>query len=252
MSNINLPNIPGKFLLRFGNSRPEAGTTRYKKPNFFTDDTFYDNQRMEHGIPSSENTDYEYESGAFFCFTVEGNTGEARTGTLEYTATTAPDEDYEGVFNVTCAWTVVQEGHYVPPTPTATWQAYNSSLEWNVYGNLHTGSTQDYAGLELHTGETEDHSEAVPVTLTSAYLALSPAPQNPENYSIVLSNSTYGDAMICTFNSVGSTNNAWVGTGSVRLQQGTVLNIAVVQENSRGTVQEEPEPDETEDKPEER
>lgn len=123
MSNINLPNIPGKFLLRFGNSRPEAGTTRYKKPNFFTDDTFYDNQRMEHGIPSSENTDYEYESGAFFCFTVEGNTGEARTGTLEYTATTAPDEDYEGVFNVTCAWTVVQEGHYEPgPEPGDTLQ----------------------------------------------------------------------------------------------------------------------------------
>lgn len=137
---------------------------------------------------------------------------------------------------VTAIYNFIQRA-YVPPTPTVTWQAYNRSEEWNVYGNLHTGSTQDYAGLELHTGETEDHSEAVPVTLTSAYLALSPAPQNPENYSIVLSNSTYGDAMTCTYDSV---NGAWIGTGSVRLEQGTVLDIAVVQLNSRGTVQEEP------------
>lgn len=179
---------------------------------------------------------------------------------LNVPATTSTTRDSVGVISVIASYydgsnpftstvvvTAYQEAAGTPPTPTVTWQAYNRS-EWNVYGNIHTGSTQDYAGLEVLTGETEDHNEAVPVTLTSAYLALSPAPQNPENYSIVLSNSTYGDAMTCTFDSV---NNAWVGTGSVRLEQGTVLDIAVVQINSRGTVQEEPEPDETEEEPEE-
>lgn len=176
---------------------------------------------------------------------------------LNVPSTTSTTRDSVGVISVIASYydgpnpftstvvvTAYQEA-YVPPTPTVTWQAYNRS-EWNVYGNLHTGSTQDYAGLEVLTGETEDHSEAVPATLTSAYLALSPAPQNPENYSIVLSNSTYGDSMVCPFDSA---NNAWVGTGSVRLEQGTVLDIAVVQINSRGTVQEEPEPDETEENP---
>jgi hypothetical protein len=52
--------------------------------------------------------------------------------------------------------------------------------------------------------------------------------------------------MTCPYDSV---NGAWAGTGSVRLEQGTVLDIAVVQTNSRGTVQEEPE--ETEEVPEE-
>lgn len=177
---------------------------------------------------------------------------------LNVSATTATTRESVGVISVIASYydgpnpftstvvvTAYQEAAATPPTPTVTWQAYNRS-EWNVYGNIHTGSTQDYAGLEVHSGETEDHNEAVPVTLTSAYLALSPAPQNPENYSIILSNSTYGDAMTCPFDSA---NNAWVGTGSVRLEQGTVLDIAVVQINSRGTVQEEPEPDETEETP---
>ena len=179
---------------------------------------------------------------------------------LNVPSTTSTTRDSVGVISVIASYydgpnpftstvvvTAYQEA-YVPPIPTVTWQAYNRS-EWNVYGNLHTGSTIDYAGLEVLSGETEDHNEAVPATLTSAYLALSPAPQNPENYSIVLSNSTYGDSMVCPFDSVGSANNAWVGTGSVRLEQGTVLDIAVVQTNSRGTVQEEPE--ETEEVPEE-
>lgn len=175
---------------------------------------------------------------------------------LNVPSTTSTTRDSVGVISVIASYydgpnpftstvvvTAYQEA-YVPPTPTVTWQAYNRS-EWNVYGNLHTGSTIDYAGLEVLTGETEDHNEAVPATLTSAYLALSPAPQNQENYSIVLSNSTYGDAMTCPYDSV---NGAWVGTGSVRLEQGTVLDIAVVQINSRGTVQEEP--DETENEEE--
>lgn len=182
---------------------------------------------------------------------------------LNVPSTTSTTRDSVGVISVIASYydgpnpftstvvvTAYQEAAGTPPTPTVTWQAYNRSEEWNVYGNLHTGSTQDYAGLELHTGETEDHNEAVPVTLTSAYLALTPAPQNPENYSIVLSNSTYGDAMTCTFDSVGTANNAWVGTGSVRLEQGTILDVAVVQINSRGRAQVEPEPDETENEEE--
>lgn len=175
--------------------------------------TFAEGQRISSGTVD----------GQTFTLTADANTGAART-----VAATFNMGHYIGQYlqNRVTYFSFTQEAYVppTPPTPTVTWQAYNRS-EWNVYGNLHTGSTQDYAGLEVHSGETEDHSEAVPATLTSAYLALSPAPQNPENYSIVLSNSTYGDSMVCPYDSV---NGAWVGTGSVRLEQGTILDIAVI------------------------
>ena len=172
--------------------------------------TFYEGQRISSGTVD----------GKTFTLTADANTGDTRmvTGTFNM-------GHYIGLTlqNRVTYFSFTQEG-YVPPTPTVTWQAYNRS-GWNVYGNLHTGSTIDYAGLEVLSGETEDHSEAVPVTLTSAYLALSPAPQNPENYTIILSNSSYGDAITCPYDPA---NGAWVGTGSVRLEQGTILDIAVI------------------------
>ena len=123
----------------------------------------------------------------------------------------------DSVNGVPIGWTVINDGQVY------TWQAYNRS-EWNVYGNLLTGNTEAYDGLETLSGETENHYSTVPSTITSAYLALSTAPSNPSDYKILLSTSTHGDSMICTYN-----GSAWVGTGSLRLEQGTILDVAVGQ-----------------------
>ena len=152
--------------------------------------------------------------------------------TLNVPATSASTRQNVGTISVIAFYydgpnpfssTQVVSAYQAANQQTTTWTAYNRS-EWNVYGNLLTGNTEAYDGLETLSGETENHYSTVPAGITEAWLALSPAPANPQSYSIVLSNSTYGDSMICTYD-----GSAWIGTGLIRLVDGTVLDIAVGQ-----------------------
>lgn len=164
--------------------------------------------------------------------TFPANTGSQRVGTLAFTLYDTEGGSYSCTVSISQAAAQIQY----------TWRAQNSSTSYGVYGNLYT-EPGAYAGLSLTPSETEDHTEAVPATIVQAYLAISPTPSTPSNATIILSNSTTGDAITCTYD-----GSAWLGSGSLRLQQGSYLNVAVV--TSRGVEETENEEENTEEEAE--
>lgn len=164
--------------------------------------------------------------------TFSANTGSQRSTTISFTLVDEESNHYTRTCTLTQAKAYVATG----------WYATNTSTSYGVYGNLMTGTSGSYAGLELLAGETENHTEAVPATLTAAYLALSPTPATPDAAIIVLSSSRTGQAITCNYN-----GSAWAGTGSISLQQGDYLTVAVtISRGVAGTEDEEETPEETE------
>lgn len=172
---------------------------------------------------------------------------------LNVSATTATTRESVGVISVIASYydgpnpftstvvvTAYQEA-YVPPTPTETWYAESNISTYGIYGNGLYGGDM-VCGFEVLPFETEPHTEAVPFTIDELWLGPSPTP--PTNSAIIASNSRTSQSIRCDYS---TSNNAWIGTGQIDIAQGDTVLFELIQ--TRGTVQEEPEPDETEETP---
>lgn len=122
-----------------------------------------------------------------------------------------------------------------------SWSAVNTNSSYGIYGNLMTGNSANYCGLELQPRETEQHSETVPATITGAILALSPNPANPASATIIISSDE--NSMTCSYN-----GSLWAGTGSIPIQDGSLLTFVIG--TSRSVEETENEEDNTEEEAE--
>lgn len=169
---------------------------------------------------------------------------------LNVPSTTSTTRDSVGVISVIASYydgpnpftsTVVVTAYqqaYVPPTPTETWYAESNISTYGIYGNGLYGGDM-VCGFEVLPFETEPHTEAVPFTIDELWLGPSPTP--PTNSAIIASNSRTSQSIRCEYS---TSNNAWIGTGQIDIAQGDTVLFELIQ--TRGTVQEEPEPDEEE------
>ena len=149
---------------------------------------------------------------------------------LVVSATTSTTRENVGVINViafyydgpnpfsTTRVVSVYQAAYVNP---ATFYFQNSDTTTTVYGSfgiVRNGSTAYVTGIEARPGMVEDRTDEVPFTITSVALAVS----DNNVTQIVTSNSTTGESIIATYD---TSANAWKGTGSISVQQGTYIKF---------------------------
>lgn len=138
----------------------------------------------------------------------------ARTGYVYFTLYDTSGNSYESYLSVNQAAGV----------PIYTWSASNLSNVYVISGNLYTGNTGDYAGLYIGTRDTMAHTEAVPVTITSAYLGLTPTPTSP-TLSVKITNLQTRQSITCNNN-----NGLFIGSGTITLSQGDILAFTTIGE----------------------
>ena len=174
---------------------------------------------------------------------------------LNVPSTTSTTRDSVGVISVIASYydgpnpftstvvvTAYQEAAGTPPIPTVTWYITNNT-SYDMQGNILKGDHEDYDGYRVLPEQTQEHTSEVPTTINEIWVGPSPVP--PTSSTITFTNNRTYEQISCTYQQGAS---AWIGYGTMQIALGDVIQIDMTQ--SRGIVQEEPEPDETENEEE--